>query len=144
MPGVFRHGAGGGRMSTTTETPACTGVFLGLPSQVREARNFVAQAADGCPVTDDVVLLASEIATNAVVHTASGEDGTFTVVVQRDAGLIRVEVHDGGSPSSPTVRPVGDLGNSAGRGLGLVDELAARWGYLGGQDGRVVWFEMEW
>jgi anti-sigma regulatory factor (Ser/Thr protein kinase) len=118
-------------------------VFLGSPRAVRDVREFVAQVVDGCPVADDVILLASEISANAVVHTASGKGGTFTVVVQPHAGMIRVEVHDGGSETAPDVRASEDLAIS-GRGLGLVELLATRWGNRGNQDGQVVWFEVDW
>ncbi len=118
-------------------------VFLGMRSQVRSVREFVAETVDGCPVADDVILLASEIATNAVMHTASGKDGTFTVVVRPSEGVIRVEVHDGGSDTMPDVRSAEELAGS-GLGLGLVETIAARWGCLGDRDGRVVWFEVAW
>jgi anti-sigma regulatory factor (Ser/Thr protein kinase) len=118
-------------------------VFLGSRREVRNVREFVAQVVEGCPVADDVILLACEVSTNAVVHTASGKGGTFTVVVRPGDRVIRVEVHDGGSESSPDVRAAEDLASS-GRGLGLVKSLATRWGHLGNRDGRVVWFEMDW
>jgi serine/threonine-protein kinase RsbW len=119
-------------------------VFLGSLREIRGVREFVAEIADGCPAADDVILQASEISANAVVHTASGKDGgTFTVVVHPGDAMIRVEVHDGGSGTSPGVRPDGELAGS-GRGLGLVETLATRWGHLGGRGGRVVWFEVEW
>jgi anti-sigma regulatory factor (Ser/Thr protein kinase) len=118
-------------------------VFLGSHHEVRNVREFIAQVVDGCPVADDVVLLASEVVTNAIVHTASGSGGTFTVVVQPGGRMIRVEVHDGGSETPPDVRPADDLAGS-GRGLSLVDSLATRWGHLGDPNGRVVWFEAEW
>jgi anti-sigma regulatory factor (Ser/Thr protein kinase) len=76
-------------------------VFVGLREQVRDVREFVARAIDGCPVADDVILLASEISTNAIVHTASGKGGTFTVAVRPGDRLVRVEVHDGGPEISP-------------------------------------------
>jgi serine/threonine-protein kinase RsbW len=119
-------------------------VFLGSMREIRSVREFVAETVDGCPAADDVILLVSEIAANAVVHTASGKDGgTFTVVVHPGDAMIRVEVHDGGSETPPGVRSAGELAGS-GRGLGLVEALATRWGHLGGRDGRVVWFEVEW
>jgi anti-sigma regulatory factor (Ser/Thr protein kinase) len=118
-------------------------VFLGSPSEVRSVRAFVEEALDGCPVADDVILLASEVATNAIVHTASGKDGTFAVVVAQDDGRVRVEVHDDGSDSAPDVCTAESTQESA-RGLFLVESLTACWGYYGGRDGRVVWFEVEW
>jgi serine/threonine-protein kinase RsbW len=119
-------------------------VFLGSERESRSVREFIAEMVGGCPAADDVILLASEVASNAVVHTASGKDGgTFTVVVHPGDAVMRVEVHDGGSETPPGVCSAGEMAGS-GRGLGLVEMLAARWGHLGGRDGRVVWFEVEW
>lgn len=118
-------------------------IFSGSPRQVRLVRDFVGRAVAGCPVAGDVVLLASEVATNAIVHTASGAGGSFTVAVCQSGSRVRVEVLDGGSVNAPVVRPSGCPGEF-GRGLVLVGEIAARWGYSGGQRGRVVWFEVEW
>jgi anti-sigma regulatory factor (Ser/Thr protein kinase) len=117
-------------------------VFLGTPRELRSAREFVAEVVGGCPVADEVILLASEVAANAVLHTASGKDGTFTVVVHPFNEMVRVEVHDGGSETQPDIRSADDQAVS-GRGLGLVELLAARWGHLGDRDGRVVWFEVD-
>lgn len=117
-------------------------VFLGLRSQVREVRSFVTEVLERHPAADEVMLLASEIAANAVVHTASGKGGTFTVLIRSDEHAILVEVHDDGSDTVPAACPASQPVES-GRGLGLVDRLADRWGHLGGRDGRVVWFEVE-
>jgi anti-sigma regulatory factor (Ser/Thr protein kinase) len=94
-------------------------------------------------VAEDVVLLASELATNAVLHTASGDGGALRVIVRLAYGLVRVEVHDGGSDSAPGVSCTGETGES-GHGLELVEAIAARWGHHGGPNGRMVWFEVEW
>ena len=118
-------------------------MFPGSRQEVRNVRAFVGEAVDGCPAADDVILLASEVVTNAIIHTASGKDGTFTVVVHPLDGMVRVEVHDGGSETPPGIRSADDQAIS-GRGLGMVESLATRWGHLGDQNGRVVWFEVDW
>ncbi len=41
-----------------------SGVFHGAPDQIGRVRSEIRQYLDGCPVTDDVVLIASELATN--------------------------------------------------------------------------------
>jgi anti-sigma regulatory factor (Ser/Thr protein kinase) len=118
-------------------------VFLGLPRQVQNVRDFVTEVLDACPVADDVVLLASELAANAIVHTVSGKGGTFMVTVIPMGGLVRVEVHDEGSDAAPGAH-VSQGPAESGRGLYLVEALATRWGHLGNRDGRMVWFEVEW
>ncbi len=88
-------------------------------------------------------LLVSELATNAVTHTASGDGGQFTVTVYQAGTWVRVEVRDAGSATMPAARPH-MTDSESGYGLGLVDLMATRWGHAGGAHGRVVWFELEW
>lgn len=38
-----------------------SGVFHGAPDQIGRVRSEIRQYLDGCPVTDDVVLIASEL-----------------------------------------------------------------------------------
>ena len=137
----LRPGVGG--MSKAVATIPKIRIFGGYPEEVRSVRNFVGLAVYGCPVADEVVLLASELATNAILHTASGVDGTFAVSVRVEDGWVRTEISDMGSDSAPSVRSSGPPDES-GRGLRLVDVLASRWGFHGGPSGRVVWFEMDW
>ena len=56
-------------------------VFAGVPAQVAEVRQFVACLLDGCPAREALVSCASELSANAVIHTASGDGGFFTVEV---------------------------------------------------------------
>lgn len=130
-------------MSKVNTAKPKTQVFAGTPGEIRNVRSFVRVIVARCPVADDAVLLASELATNAVVHTVSGSDGTFCVSVHVEDTRVRVEISDLGSATTPAVRRGGSPGES-GAGLNLVDTIAARWGYDGGQRGRVVWFELDW
>jgi serine/threonine-protein kinase RsbW len=125
--------------------------FPGEPSSVGQARDFVRGVlGEDCLVLDDVLLMASEIAANAVRHTASGLDGGWfdlTVSVTRKA--VRVAVADRGGSSTPGIPGNGgELGMpgagllTGGRGLRIVDALASGWGYGGDERGRVVWFEV--
>jgi anti-sigma regulatory factor (Ser/Thr protein kinase) len=118
-------------------------ILPGTGEQVRQARLFVRHALGDCPVVDDAVLLVSELATNAIAHTASGHGGKYLVTVYRDQGRARVEVLDGGSDKVPEVRSRED-GRESGNGLALIDRIATRWGHRGGPRQRVVWFELEW
>jgi anti-sigma regulatory factor (Ser/Thr protein kinase) len=124
-------------------------VFPGRPDQVAHARRFVARALDGCPAADDAVLCASELVSNAIVHTRTGQGGTFQVVAWRGRACACVAVLDDGSQTLPVPgrpRPTG-LAES-GHGLAVVQELAAGWGHHEYQDGssrgRAVWFRLSW
>ncbi len=130
-------------MSKAAPAISQTRIFDGFPAEIRNVRAFVGQFVDGCPVADDVVLLSSELATNAVLHTDSGADGTFSLSVLVESGCVRVEVHDLGSDTAPAIRRSRQPGES-GVGLNVVDMIADRWGFYGGPRGRVVWFEVDW
>jgi anti-sigma regulatory factor (Ser/Thr protein kinase) len=117
--------------------------FSGQAEQVAAARRFVASAIHGGgPARDVSRLLVSEAATNALLHSASGNGGTFSVAYLISDHLLRVEVHDGGGPTSPR-RRVHHLESMTGRGLDLFDALSDRWGVDGTPDGWTVWFELD-
>ena len=117
--------------------------FSGDADQVAAARRFVASAIHGGgPARDVSRLLVSEAATNAVLHSASGNGGTFAVQYLISDDLLRVEVHDGGGPNSPQ-RRIHHLDSMTGRGLDLFDALSDRWGVVGTPNGWTVWFELD-
>lgn len=83
-----------------------------------------------------VELLATELITNAVRHARSGAKVTAAVSGDR----IRVGVTDDG-PGTPQVRRASEQAES-GRGLALVEALAADWGVDRGMEAKSVWFEV--
>jgi anti-sigma regulatory factor (Ser/Thr protein kinase) len=104
---------------------------------VGDVRHFVRSVlADAHLEPDGVVLVASELASNAVVHARS----QFSVALECD-GMIRVEVTDESSrlPVSSTVAEDA----LSGRGLQVVDAVAVRWGVQQhpGQ-GKTIWAEI--
>jgi anti-sigma regulatory factor (Ser/Thr protein kinase) len=127
-------------------------VFPGEPGQVRKVRAFVARALAGCPAREALLTCVSELAANAIAHTASGAGGVFTVEVVRPApGVARVAVTDAGGPHEPAVcypREPDDLDGLAesGRGLALVAACSSTWGYRDREEGegRIVWAEATW
>jgi serine/threonine-protein kinase RsbW len=121
--------------------------FPGTAAAVGQARRFIAGVlGEDCPGLADVLVMVSEIATNAVRHTASGvPGGCFDLTVSVAGDTIRVTVTDRGSASVPRMRgsTAADPGElEGGRGLSLVNALADRWGFTGDRQGRVVWFEI--
>ncbi len=112
------------------------------PQSVRHARSFVAStlaAWDLDDVREVALLLTSEVVTNAVVHARTA----FRVAIELDEPDLIVEVTDR-SPAEPVRLPDPDLDSEEavhGRGLRLVDTLAASWGWRrAGTGGKVVWF----
>ncbi|MFF3440273.1 ATP-binding protein [Streptosporangium sp. NPDC002721] len=122
-------------------------VFPGRVESVPEARAWARDLLAGhvaAPVLDDVLLLLSELTTNAVAHSDSGRtaDGRVTVYVARTRDRVHVEVTDDGSAASvPAVR-VPEAGDDGGRGLWLVEMVAARWGSRRDDAGGSVWFQV--
>jgi anti-sigma regulatory factor (Ser/Thr protein kinase) len=118
-------------------------VFPGHQEQVARTRDFVRRVAACCPVLDEAVLLTSELCTNALQHTASGNGGSFEVTVFRAANALRIEVRDDGAATTPAIRGLYELSED-GRGLEIVALIAHRWGQRGDEYGRTVFFELRW
>jgi len=88
---------------------------------------------------DDILLVVSELVTNAMLHTGSR---ATELTVAQTGGAIRVEVGD--SSSTPPV-PASQLPRSddtQGRGLLLVDAVAEHWGVERDDRGKHVWAEV--
>ena len=88
-------------------------------------------------MTEDAVLLVSELVGNAVRHTGAR---VFGLRMRRRPGWIRVEVRDP-SRGLPCLMPVQEM-DISGRGLFLVDKLSDRWGVDLLPRGKTTWFEM--
>ena len=113
--------------------------FPGTGKYVGQVRQWLRAALGACSATDDAVLLTSELATNALLYSASGKGGTFTVTVSHRSADVRVEVADKGGPWTPDT-----TGNELhGRGLLNVSSIARAWGVTGDDSGRTVWFELD-
>lgn len=106
---------------------------------VGEARRFVSALLEERyhAVVDAVVLLTSEVVSNAVVHGGSGP----TVAVHLSPDRVRVEVSDA-SPALPVRKHYG-LEATTGRGLMLLETMATAWGAEPLERGKRVWFDLE-
>ncbi|WP_239380000.1 MULTISPECIES: SpoIIE family protein phosphatase [unclassified Frankia] len=87
-------------------------------------------------ITDSVVLLMSELVTNALVHGRP----PLSVRLRRTASRVIVEVADG-DPRLPRRRHA-DFDDEGGRGLELVSLIASRWGTRPAGSGKIVWAEI--
>jgi PAS domain S-box-containing protein len=109
------------------------------PDAVPAARRFTVEAL--AHLDEDVVdaagLVVTELATNAVLHGSA----PFRLVVSSQAeGGARIEVHDSSRAVPVRPRPGGD--GMTGRGLALVDAVAADWGVMATEEGKYVWAEL--
>ncbi|MEU6231843.1 ATP-binding protein [Kitasatospora sp. NPDC047058] len=136
------------------------------PAEVGRARRWVRSrllnhgVGPDAPLAETVVLVVSELVTNAVVHTgrpavlrlcfpmectapgadpaAAGAGGSGAPAL----GLLRVEVADA-SRTAPAPRHAGaDADATNGRGLELVELLCDRWGWYPDGSGKRVWCEI--
>lgn len=113
-----------------------------LPRAVTAGRRARALLADFLPddSTDEVAiaqLLTDELVNNALEHGR----GAIIVSASFDGGSLRVGVFDE-SPERPLLRTA-TAHEAHGRGLCLVNRLAASWGVDEGPDiGKTVWFEL--
>lgn len=128
-------------LDVLSAAPLVTRRFAAAATQVRPARAFVAELlGDRHPRLDDAVLLTSELASNAVRHAAERE---FHVSVLLPGDGVLVAVRDRGSATIPRPRGAAD-DEVGGRGLDLVNALAARWGFHRDETGgTVVWFKLD-
>lgn len=128
--------------STSPGPPEWERTYPGQKDQIGKVRADMRGLLGDCPVADDVVLLLSELGTNAISHSKSGTaGGKFIVRVSDFVGdYVYGEVEDEGSDW------LGDLVLSARRphGLYVVRQLATACGVDRGKRTRIVWFTIDY
>lgn len=105
---------------------------------VPQARRFARTTLEGSSIdVDTVLLLVSEVVTNAVLHARSA----IRLTIEDREDVVRVEVHDG-SPMPPRMHRF-RLASATGRGIRLLEQLSLAWGVeTGTGTGKIVWFEV--
>jgi serine/threonine-protein kinase RsbW len=90
-------------------------------------------------VVEEAVLLASELIGNAVRHARALPDDSILVSWRVEDGRLHIRVTDGGSQADgPHLTHAGPQ-DTRGRGLSIVDALAALWGVETGAGSTTVW-----
>jgi hypothetical protein len=113
--------------------------FHGKTDQVSRVRREIARYLEDCLAADDAILIASELAANSVVHSASAGE-FFTVRCEAYPDYVWVEVEDLGGPWQP--RPADDRPH----GLDIITALAGpdNWGTeTTGGGNRIVWARLD-
>jgi anti-sigma regulatory factor (Ser/Thr protein kinase) len=123
---------------------AVSSLRISLPRDISspaEARRQVRQFAAGHGVDDPTMLLlvVSELVTNAVVHGAEPIEMCAWV----EGGTVRVEVSDSDPDISTVVTPPRASQQVGGRGLEIVDSVTRSWGAIPNDTGKIVWAELE-
>jgi anti-sigma regulatory factor (Ser/Thr protein kinase) len=119
------------------------------PAEVGRARRWARSRLAGSgieadePLAETLVLLVSELVTNAVVHTGCPAVLRMLLpgVPATPPGTVRVEVADSSTRAPRPRQADGDETN--GRGLALVDGLADRWGWQHEGAGKRIWCEVD-
>ncbi len=119
------------------------------PAEVGRARSWARSRLLGSgvradePLAETLLLLISELVTNAVVHT--GCPAVLRMLLPgpalTDVGTVRVEVADASDRPPAPRHAQGD--ETGGRGLELVDGLADRWGWQREGAGKRIWCEVD-
>ena len=108
-------------------------------ARVAVAEQLCAAGIDG-DFKETVVLLVSEVVSNAVRHSEGPADAMIALKATITAGRVRVAVTDPGAGFTP--RPRDPEQSGAGYGLYLVERSASRWG-VESDGGTTVWFELD-
>lgn len=99
-------------------------------------------------VTEDALLITSEITTNALLHSpSSGQRGAFVVSAFFYTHCMRVSIRGGSTTRTrtPHLRVLPATPDAEhGRGLFIVNVLASTWGSEHTRNGSAVFFTLDW
>jgi len=137
--------ASGAASSPGVTDPAQSLVFElpARPTAGSAARRALLAGKGALPrsVRDDVLLLLTELVSNAVRHAKAGADRAVRVELRQRAQTVKVAVFDEGTgftAEAPRVK----RDESGGWGLFLVDRIADRWAITPTASGTCAWFEI--
>ncbi|EMF50735.1 regulatory protein [Streptomyces bottropensis ATCC 25435] len=98
-----------------------------------------AATADQRAAAEDVLLVVSELVTNACLHA----EGPAELRIACDNKVLRIEVSDRGA-GNPAPRTPHRAGRPGGHGMFIVQRLCLDWGVVRapGESGKTVWAEL--
>ena len=111
------------------------------PAQARSRLDDELTSVLSPPRMEDSRLMVTELVSNAIRHAVPEPDGSITLEIQREPGVVRVVVRDGGAHMDLD-EPAFHTQSDGHYGLFVVDSMADRWGFsIDGDKG--IWFEVE-
>ena len=106
------------------------------PARAREALLRLADLGHG---VGDALLVLSELVSNAVRHSGSGQDDLLDVYVSQVERDLRISVRDPGISGRAAVVSAPENVIFGGMGLRIVEQLSVEWGTERDADGYLVW-----
>lgn len=107
------------------------------------AQRFATEFLDGSAfesMTETLVLLVSEVVTNAVQHTDSAR--VIAGLAHIDLETVRCAVTDDAAEQAPSVMST-EPSRVGGLSMAIVESLSSRWGCARDGSSKSVWFEIE-
>lgn len=121
-----------------TELRLHFGSELGAPGIARRlVVNALREQGHDEDVLNDVAVVLTELATNAVMHAET----PFSVTVIENASMVRISVSDT-NPGPPIRHDLDLMADIGGRGVALIAALASDWGFEIRSGGKIVWAEL--
>ncbi|MBO2451645.1 ATP-binding protein [Actinomadura barringtoniae] len=120
--------------------------YIGEREQIAAARDFARALFAGTAREDDVASIVTELVSNALLHTRSGQPNGWFGLELEYADLSYIGVTDLGGGGTPTVQPAPPPQSleENGRGLRIVQNLATSMGVHGHPDGgHTVWADVD-
>lgn len=108
------------------------------PARVRCSLGELEGIADA---SDDLKVIASELVTNAILHSGCDEEDLLAVELGYREGRLMLSVRDPGASGDSAALAGARTPGHGGLGLKIVQLLAERWGEQRG-DGYLVWAEL--
>ncbi|MFE4669441.1 ATP-binding protein [Streptomyces sp. NPDC056716] len=126
--------------STRRQYPTRPESVAQVRAQVRELLASRGIDPHGNESAQNAVLVASELAGNAVCHASSS--GSYSVTLELHGSILAISVRDTETATPPQWPTISDADATTGRGMFLVDALARDWGCAHKGAGKVVWAEL--
>ena len=130
--------------STDHTVWSCAGNLTAVRSIRARVREFLNGMGHSEGSLADSELAVSELATNALLHSRSGQSGgVMTLFIRSDGARLRVAVADQGEREADADGHTRDDGGDFGRGKLIVDSCATRSGEYDSDATHVSWFEID-
>ncbi|GAA3748840.1 anti-sigma regulatory factor (Ser/Thr protein kinase) [Spinactinospora alkalitolerans] len=125
---------------------SCVGNLTAVRSIRARVREFLERTGHPGSVQDDAELAVSELATNALLHSRSGQiGGVMTLFIRTDQDCVRIAVADQGEKTTETAEggALREDGEDYGRGKLIIENCTSRSGEYWTDATHVAWFEID-